>query len=429
MFSIHKRIRVRSGLWSNRDFIRFWTADSFSWVGSQVSMLALPLLAAVTLDASAFEVGALAAAGQAPMFVIGLFAGAWVERRKRRHVLIGADMARAILLLSIPIAALFDVLSMPLLYAVAFTIGIFTVFFDVSYLSFLPTLVGRDRLVEANSKLEASSSAAQVAGPFLGGLLVGILTAPFAMLVDAFSFLASAFFLRRIETDEPDPEPAPHDQNIWQQIGSGIRYVGHESTLRALVGCSAVTNFSGYIFMAVYVIYMNRELNLGSTSIGFVFAAGGVGALIGSLLAERVALRFGTGWTLIGAQFGFGATGLLVPLAIFIPSVALPLVVAAEFLQWLTLLVYAVNAVSLRQTITPDAFLGRVNATFTFVARGMMPIGSLAGGVLGEVIGLPMTLVVGEIGMFLAVIWLIASPLRGVASAPSAEMEPAIAPA
>jgi MFS family permease len=430
MFSIKRRFRGRSGLWLNRDFVRFWTADSFSWVGSQVSLLALPLLAAVTLDASAFEVGALAAAGQAPMVILGLFAGAWIERRKRRPVLIAADLARAALLLTIPIASILDALSMPLLYVVAFAVGIFTVFFDVSYMSFVPALVGRDKLVEANSKLEASSAGAQVAGPFIGGVLVGILTAPFAMLVDACSFVISAIFLRKIETVELEPEPPAEDESIWQQIGNGLRYVGHEPTLRALAGCSAVINLAGYVFLSIYVVYMSRELDLGSTSIGFVFAAGGVGALIGSLLAERVAQRFGTGWTIIGAQFGFGATGMLVPLAVLVPSVALPLVVAAEFLQWLTLLVYAVNAVSLRQRITPDAFMGRVNATFTFVARGMMPIGSLLGGALGGWIGLPMTLVVGEIGMFLAVVWLVLSPLRAsTGSGPHVELAPPGQPA
>ena len=161
-----------TGLWKNADFVRFWLADTLSWVGSQINVLTLPLIAALTLDASAFQVGALAAAGQAPLFLIGLFAGAWVERRKRRPILITADLARAVLLLAIPIAAVFDALSMPLLYAVAFSVGIFSVFFDVSYLSYLPALVGRDRLVEANSKLEASASGAQVAGPFLGGILV-----------------------------------------------------------------------------------------------------------------------------------------------------------------------------------------------------------------------------------------------------------------
>lgn len=410
--NFYKRFfRGRSGLWSQPDFVRFWTADTLSWIGSQINLLALPLIAALTLDASAFEVGALAAAGQAPLFLLGLFAGAWVERRKRRPILIAADLARAILLLTIPIAALFDQLSMPLLYAVAFSVGIFSVFFDVSYLSFLPALVGRDRLVEANSKLEASASGAQVAGPFLGGVMVGLLSAPFAILIDALSYLASAVLLRRIETVEPAPEAPAEHESIWQQIGQGLRFVGHEPTLRALAGCSAVTNFSGWVFLAVYILFMERELGLGATAIGLVFASGGVGALIGSIFAERLATRFGTGWTLVGAQFGFGATGLLVPLAVLIPSAGLPLVVAAEFLQWMMLLIYAVNAISLRQRITPDALLGRVNATFTFVARGVVPIGSLVGGILGGAIGLPMTLVVGEIGMFLAVGWLLVSPL------------------
>lgn len=406
-----RSVRRRSGLWSEPDFVRFWSADSLSWIGSQINLLALPLIAALTLDASAFQVGALAAAGQAPLFLLGLFAGAWVERRKRRPILIAADLARAVILLAVPIAALFDQLSMPLLYIVAFSVGVFSVFFDVSYLSFLPALVGRDRLVEANSKLEASASGAQVAGPFLGGVLVGVLSAPFAILIDAISYLVSAVLLRRIETEEPEPEPAAAHESIWGQIGQGLRFVGHEPTLRALAGCSAVTNFSGWIFLAVYILFMERELGLGATSIGLVFASGGVGALIGSIFAERLAKRFGTGWTLVGAQLGFGVTGLLVPVAVLVPSVGLPLVVAAEFLQWLTLLVYAVNAISLRQRITPDALLGRVNATFTFVARGVIPLGSLAGGVLGGVIGLPMTLVVGEIGMFLAVGLLLVSPL------------------
>lgn len=411
MSSFKRRFGGRSGLWNHPDFVRFWVADSLSWIGSQISQLALPLIAAMTLDASAFQVGALAAAGQAPLFLFGLFTGAWVERRRRRPILIAADLGRALFLLAIPLAALIDALSMTLLYVVAFGAGVLTVFFDVSYQSYLPALVGRNRLVEANSRLEASASGAQVVGPFLGGVLVGLLTAPFAILVDVCSYLGSALFLRRIETEEPQPLPPPPGERLWRQMGDGLRFVGREPTLRALAGCSAVTNFSGWVFLAVYILFMERELGLGATAIGLVFASGGVGALIGSLLAARIAARFGTGPTLIGSQFGFGVTGLLVPLAVLIPSVGLPLVVAAEFLQWLMLLIYAINAVSLRQRIAPDAYLGRVNATFTFVARGVVPLGSLVGGVLGGVIGLPMTLVVGEIGMFLAVGWLIASPL------------------
>jgi MFS family permease len=415
---IKSRVRTASGLWRHRDFVVFWTADSLSWVGNHITQLALPLVAVMTLDASAFQVGLLAAAGQAPLFLFGLFAGAWIERRRRRPILVWADLGRAMLLAIIPLAAWFDRLSINLLYVVAFAVGVLTVFFDVTYRSYLPSLVGRDKLTDANSKLEASASTAQVGGPFLGGVVVGVLGAPFAILVDAASFLGSAVLLRRIEAEEAAPEPHA-GQSMWRQIGEGMGFVTRDATLRALAGCGAVTNFAGYIFLSMYILFMERELGLGATAIGFVFAAGGLGALIGALFAGRAAAQFGAGPAIVLGQLGFGVTGLLVPLAVLVPSVALPLVVAAEFLQWMTLLVYIINAVSLRQTITPDALQGRVNATFLFATRGVMPLGSLAGGVLGGLIGLPLTLVVGEIGMFLAVLLLLRSPLPSMRRPPA----------
>lgn len=413
------RKRFSSELWTHRDFVRFWTADSLSWIGTQVTLLAMPLIAAVTLEASAFEVGALVAASQVPLFLFGLVAGAWIERRRRRPILISADVLRALLLLAIPIAALLDWLSMPLLYAVAFTTGLCSVFFDIGFRSYLPALVGRDKLVDANSKLEASAASAQVIGPFLGGLLVAVFTAPFAILIDALSFLASALFLRRIEAEEPAPALPDVQAGVRQEISDGLRFVWNDDVLRALTGCSAVNNFAGYVFLSIYVLYMERDLGLSPTAIGAVFAAGGFGALIGALTAERVAEAFGTGKAIILGQAGFGVTGLLVPLAVLLPRGALPLVVAAEFLQWLTLLVMIINAVSLRQAITPDAFMGRVNATYTFVSRGMIPAGALVGGLLGGIVGLPMTLVIGELGMFLAVGWLLFSPIRHIQRPPA----------
>jgi MFS family permease len=402
----------RRGLWLHRDFVNFWAGQSVSQVGGQVSMLALPLIAALTLNASAFEVGALAAAGQAPMLLVGLFAGAWVDRRRRRPVMMVADVGRAAVLLAIPIAASFDALTIELLYVIAFITGMLTVFFDIAYMSYIPWLVRRDELIDANSKLNASASIAQVTGPGIGGLLVGALTAPFAMLVDAFSFLGSALFLSRIRVDEPPPDVKAEHPKMWHEIREGLSFVNRESTLRALVGCSAVTNLFGFAFLAVYVLYMAEELGLGSSTIGIVFATGGAGAFVGSVIAERVVQRFGMGWTLIGSQFAFGVTGLFVPLAVLFPDYALPCVITSEFLQWLSLLVYLVNAMSLRQRLTPDHIQGRVNAVFTTVARGAQPIGSLLGGWLGSRIGLPWTLVVGEAGMFVAFAWLLAAPLR-----------------
>jgi MFS family permease len=406
------RARLAGPFAHNPDFLRCWFGEGVSQVGTQVSLIAVPIIAAVTLDAPPLQLGILAASGQLPALLFGLFAGEWLDRRKRRPVMIATDLARAALSLIIPIAALLDRLTMPLLCVVLFALGTFTIFFDVANLSYLPSLVRRSELVAANSRLEATASGAQVAGPALGGLLVGLLTGPGALLIDAGSFVVSAIALRRIEKPEPEPPAPPEHEPVRERIASGLRFVAGNPILRALAGCSAMTNLAGYAFLAVYVAFMVRELGLSDFEVGLVFATGGVGALVGSVMAGKCANRWGTGPTLIGAQLGFGLTGLLVPLAVLVPAGALPLVVAAEFLQWLTLLIYAVNSVSLRQRLATDELQGRLHATFAVVTRGVQPIGSILGGVIASVIGLSLTLVVSEIGMLLAVLFLLRSPLR-----------------
>jgi MFS family permease len=423
--------RRLGGLWRHPDFRRLWAAQTVSHLGTQVSLLALPLLAALSLDATPFQMGVLAAVGTLPFLLVGLFVGVWVDRLPRRPIMMFADLGRAAILLVIPIFAVLDRLSMPTLYAVAFLTGMLTVGFDIAYTSYVPSLVHRERLIEANSKLEASASLAQVAGPGIGGTLVGLITAPFAILIDACSFALSAFFLHRIKAEEPPSTPTTERQPLIPQIREGLHAVIGDPVLRALAGCSAVNTLAGYVFLSVYVLYMSRDLSLSATAIGVVFAMGGVGALIGAMLAGPLARRLGQGRAIILGQFLFGATGLLIPLAILVPSVALPMVIGAEFLQWLTLLIYSVNAVSLRQAITPDRLLGRVNATVKFVVVGVHPIGSLLGGVLGSLIGVPWTLVAGEIGMFIAVAWLLWSPVRRIRHAEPhpVEQSPIVAPA
>ena len=407
-----------SPLWRRPDFARFWAAQTVSELGSQVTLLAFPLIAALTLGATPFQLGLLAAAGTAPFLAVGLVAGAWVDRLRRRPVLVAADLGRAALLAAIPTAGLLGALRMELLYAVALLVGVLTVFFDVAYLAYLPTLVGREELVEGNGKLEASAATAQVVGPGLAGALVRLGGGPFAVLVDALSFLASALLLARIRTPEPAPPPAERPR-VWREIGEGLRAVGSQPILRALAAASATATLGGFTFLAVYVLYLTRELGLGPEAVGAVFATGGAGALAGSALAGPARRRFGLGPTLVGAQLLFGLTGLLVPLAVLVPAGALPLMVAAECLQWLTLVVYTVNAVSLRQALTPDHLQGRVNATMRVVAWGMRPVGALLGGVLGGVIGLPLTLVVGEVAALVAVVWLLASPLPRLREPPA----------
>lgn len=397
---------------SNPDFLKCWFGEGVSQVGTQISLIAVPIIAAVTLDAPPLLLGILAASGQLPALLFGLFAGEWLDRRRRRPVMIVADLARAAITLVVPLAAAFDRLSIPLLCVVLFLLGSMTVFFDIANLSYLPSLVGRSELVAANSRLEATASGAQVIGPAIGGALVGLLTGPGALLIDAGSFLASAVALRRIERPEPEPAvPATHE-SVRTRIAGGLRFVADNPVLRALAGCSAITNLAGFAFLAVYIAFMVRELGLSDFEIGLVFATGGVGALVGAVAAGRCAARWGTGRSLIGAQLGFGLTGMLVPLAVLVPAVALPLVVAAEFLQWLMLLIYAVNSVSLRQRLATSEMQGRLHATFAVLTRGAQPIGSILGGVIASVIGLSLTLVVSEVGMLMAVLFLLRSPLR-----------------
>src|SRR5918993_1255419 len=399
------------GIARHGDFARLWAAQSASAIGSQFTAVALPLLAALSLGASPMAFGVLAAAAGLPHLLFGLFAGAWVDRLRRRPVMIAADIARAVLLATIPLAAAIGALRIEFLVAIAFLIETFTVFFDIAYLTYIPSLVSREGLIEANSRLEATDSGAQVIGPALGGTLVRILGAPLALLVDALSYLLSAALIWRIRAHEALPERTGAAMSLRAEIGQGLRAVWQSPVLRALALSSTVMNVAGFLFLSIYVLYMTRDLGLGAEAVGVVFAAGGVGALLGSMSAGPARGRWGVGRVLLGSQILFGVFGMLVPLAVLIPEAALPLVVAAEFLQWVMVLVFSINAVSLRQVITPDRLLGRVNGTMRFIVWGSRPIGSLLGGYLGGLIGLPMTLVVGAFGMLLAFVPLLVSPI------------------
>lgn len=402
----------RTRLWHNSRFLDLWAAQTVSHFGTQITMVALPLAAALTLDASAGQMGLLAAAGTLPSLVFGLLAGVAIDRVRRRPVMIAADLARALVLASVPLAWALGLLRIELLFAVAFLNGILTLFFDVAYVAFMPAIVPRDDLVEGNAKLEGSASTAQVAGPGLGGILVGMLTAPAAILIDAVSYIVSAALIARIRLDEPTPERAARS-SLRRDIAEGLRVVWSDARLRAILLSAATVNLAGYIFLAVYVLYMLNDLGFSATQVGLVFSLGGIGAVIGSTLAGPLTRRLGIGPTIILGRSLFGIFGMLVPLAVSVPRLEVPMVLAAEFLQWLALVIAVVNEISLRQTLVPERLLGRATATFRFVGGGMIPIGSLLGGLLGELLGLRATLVVGCFGMLLAGVWVSASPLRG----------------
>ena len=408
------------GLWRQPDFLKLWLGQSVSLVGSEVTALALPLAAVLTLQATPIQMGLLTAAERAPFLLIGLPAGVWVDRRRRRPILIAADLARAGLLLSIPLAALAGLLRIEQLYLVALLAGALTVFFDVAALSFLPTLVGREQLLDGNSKLMASRSVAQIAGPGLAGLLVGLVSAPVAIAVDACSFLLSALSVGAIRPPEPPPARPARRPSVRTEIGEGLRVVLGDPLLRALAAGSATTALFGYLYLAVYVLYMTRELGLPPALVGLVLGVGGVGALLGTLLAGSLTRRFGLGATIIWAQALVGLGSLLVPLAGLAPALALPLLLVSELVSWFMLPIRDINQTSLRQAITPDRLQGRVNATVRFLVWGCIPIGGLLGGALGEAIGLGPTLVLGSLGMLASIVWALVSPVAGLRRQPSA---------
>lgn len=411
----------RGSLWRHADFMKLWTAETISQVGSQVTLLALPLVAITVLDASAFEVGLLSTVEFAPFVLVGLPAGVWVDRLRRRPVLVAGDLGRAAVLLSIPVAYQLGVLTIGQLYVVGFVTGVLTVFFDVAYQSYLPALVESDQLIDGNAKLEISRSGAQIAGPGLAGGLIDLLTAPLAVLADALSFALSAVFIGLIRRREPAPERGPAQRRrgaMRREMAEGLRYVLGHRLLRPVAACTATANLFSAVVYAVVILYMVRELGLRPAAIGLVFAAGNVGFLAGAVASGRLASRIGVGRAIVLGE-GVGGLGLLaVPLAP--PSSAVPLLVTGLAVSTFGATVYNVNQVSLRQAITPARLHGRMNATMRFMVWGTLPLGSLLGGALGTVIGLRPTLWVGAVGGLVAVLPVALSPvrsLRGIADA------------
>jgi MFS family permease len=409
------------GLWRHADFRNLWAAQSISQVGSQVSVLALPLTAVLTLDAAAWQMGLLTAAGLLPRVALALVAGVWVDRRARRPIMIAADLGRALLLATIPLAAVFDRLRIGQLYVVAFLAGILTVFFDVAYRSCLPSLVDREQLVEGNSKLEVTASAAQTAGPALAGGLVALASAPMALTLDALSFVASAFFLARIRAPERQAHAASDAtaRNFRAELGEGLRVVFGNPLLRAMAGCGATWGFFDNVVMAVLALYVTRQLGLGGGALGLIFASLGVGLLVGAVLAGPVNRRLGVGPAIIAGATFSSVGGVLLAGSGGRPLLALAVLMAGMALMGVGGTIYSVNQMTLRQALVPERLLGRANASITFGVLSTMPLGAIAGGLLGSAIGLRPTLVVGAVGSFAGFLWVIWSPLRSLRGQPA----------
>lgn len=413
-----------TGLWRHAEFRKLWAGQATSLVGSQMVGLALPLTAVIVLDASPLQMGAITAVSALPALFFGLHLGVWTDRRKRRPILVAADIGRALLLLSIPIAHQFDALTIELLYAVAIGMGAMSLLFEIAYRSFLPAVISRDQLVEGNSKLEMAKSGAAVAGPSISGVLIQAISAPFVMLFGAAAFAISAVIYGLLRVNEPDPTPATSPdgqvQTAMAGIAEGLRFIRGNRTLVGIAGSQAILNLFNAAIEAIAILYMVRELGLSPGLLGITFAAGSVGLFIGAVAASRLTSRIGIGPVITLGILIAAASDLILPL-IGGPT---PLVVVAlasgEVLLATGFVLYNVGQVSLRQAVTPDRLLGRMNAIMIVMARSAIPAGALLGGILGQLIGLREALIIAVIGEAAAVLWLLYFRIWTVRSIPAA---------
>jgi MFS family permease len=414
-------------LLADPDFLKLWTAQAISELGSRITREGIPLTALLVLHAGAVQMGLLNALGGIAVLVFGLAAGVWIDRLRRRPVLIAADLGRAAVLASIPAAALAGRLAMAQLYAVAALAGVMTVFFYVADQSYLPALVERDRMLEANSKLTLSSTIAEIAGPGLTGFLVQAITAPIAILFDALSFLASALLLAGIRKREPPPPRRPPERVVTAAL-AGVRQIFADPILRPL-GLRSATAWVFHGFLGVlYLLFAIDVLRLRPAVLGIVIATGGAGAMAGTFLAQRLERRVPLGTTFLATSALYGLTLFLIPLAglggTAAPGaasagagspggwLAVAMLIAVQLIGDMAFTVYSINEVSLRQRVAPADLLGRINAGMQLLARGVYPLGALLGGYLGERLGVRPTLALAAAGLLLSTLWLLPSPLR-----------------
>lgn len=403
------------GLWGRRDFRLFWAGDTISLFGSQITLLALPLTAALLLHATATQMGILRAVEYLPFLLLTPLAGVWVDRARRRPILLATNIGCGALLGVIPLLAWFGGLRIGALFAVAGAVGALTVFFELAYQSFLPSLLPPDDLVDGNSKLFASASLAEIGGPGLGGLLVQAITAPFAILADALSFLVSAVALASLRVAETAPVHPRERPPIRAEIAAGFRTVLSHPYLRPFVGEAATFNFFWNALSPVFVLYAVRTLHFSPGTLGFILAGGSVGGLLGAVVTGRLAARFGVGRTMVGAAALSCLVLLVLPLAVRpMGGATVAMLGGIFFLNGAGVTACNVHAFSLRQASTPDTLRGRMNATYRLISWGAIPPGALLGGALGAAIGLYPTLIVASVGLSTAWLWVFWSPVRGL---------------
>ena len=405
-------------LMQSRDFRHYWTAATISLLGDQVTSIALPLTAVLTLDATPTQMGVLTALVWLPYPLFALHAGLFADRRgSRRRLMIGCDFGRALVLVTVPAAAALDVLGMPQLYAVAFLAGTLSVLFSVADSALFVAIVDRQRFLAANALVHGSRAFSYLAGPSLGGILVQVLSAPAALFVDALSFVGSALALGTVDPPEPPPEPKQPGQ-----LTAGISFIRRSPTLAYSLASTTMVNLFTFAFSALYLLYASRTLHLSAGAIGIVIGIGAVGGLIGSAVTTRVTTRIGIGPTFCVGVFLFPAPLLLVPLSQGLSHTQILVVLtAAEFISAMGVMMLDITGGTIAAALVPAQLRARVSGAYTIVNYGVRPVGSLAGGALAGVLGVHTTLIVSAVGGCLSVLWLLPSPLPHLRSLPDPE--------
>ena len=403
----------------NPDFAKLWVGQDGSLLDNQIRPLALPLAAVLALSASPAQMGILKASQQAPWLLMTLLAGAWVDRLPRRPVMIYAQLGSALVIASIPVAAILGVLRMEQLNGVAFLAATLFMTSRTAHNSYVPWLVGRERLVEANSKISIGSSTADIVGSGAAGWLVEIVTAPFALVASVSTLVTSAASIGLIGKPEPTPKARPAGRDVLAEIGEGLKIVLGNPLLRPIVGSASVHNFSSSAVSALVVLYATRGLGIQPVALGVIFAFSGPGSLVGAFLAPSVTRRLGMGPTIAGALALSGVAKLLVPVAGSLPLVAVPMLAVEQLVSGFADSLYSINTSSVRQAITPHELQGRVGATRSFVTLGVTPLGALLGGGLGQIVGLQIGVTLMALGALAAFAWVLLSPVRALREQPS----------
>ena len=414
---------ARPSLWRHRDFVKIWSAATVSVIGSQVTIIALPFIALTMLGASVFQVSLLAAVEMLPFLLFTLPAGAWLDRIRRRPVLIAADLGRGLVLLSIPVAYVAGALTLGQLYVVAFITGTLTAFFDIADQSYLPAILDRDDIVDGNAHLQISYSIAQIGGPTLGGNLIAMVAAPFAIAVDALSFFVSGGFISAIRRREEAPkrrlDESGRPASMRSEIAEGLRYVLGNRYLRPIAACTATSNLFAAALFGVFPVLIWQELMLPPAFYGTVVGLASIGFLAGAALSNRLPHNIGIGRTIV-VSAAFGAPSFLL---LTLTPADLDIAAVTLFVGWFVVgmsqVIYNVAQISLRQAITPPEMQSRMNATMRFIVWGTIPIGSVLGGAMATLMPVRVALVLAAIASFSSVVPVLAPPLRALRDIPA----------